>query len=558
MDLLEGLSFGLEIATRPENILAALVGALIGTLVGVLPGLGPTAGAAILLPLTFTLDPVAGLIMIAAIYYGVQYGGSTTAILLNIAGEANSVPVMRDGYQMTKQGRAGPALTIVTVGSFLAGTISVVLVAAFGTSVARLAFEFGPAEFFVIIVMAAVLLTTVMGGSLASGLVPLSIGVLVGTVGLDPVTASNRFTLGTVTLTQGISIVALSVGVFGLVELMHLVGDPNRAPRAQRVRLKQLRPSRSDLRRSWFPWGRGTAVGFIAGLIPGPAPAVATFAAYRLESMVSKNRRELGTGAVEGVAAPEAANNAAATSGMVPLLALGLPFTPALALLLAAMVVQGITPGPLLVSQNPDVFWGIIASMYIGNIALVVLNLPMVGVWVSLLRLPRHVLVTSITLFALAGAYTLNGSELDLWVVIGAGVIGYVLERTGFQLAPMALGLILGPYAEKYLRESLSISDGEVTSLFDSAVSRTLWGVLILGMVLSAVFKLVRARRRPVADEPEPGVLALSPEVVEERLDSHNDLPRRPEEAQTSGAASTSGPTTRRPSGAPSNSAEEP
>lgn len=496
MEVIDSLFYGLQVAAQPENILAALIGALAGTVVGVLPGLGPTAGAAILLPLTFSFDPVTGLIMIAAIYYGVQYGGSTTAILLNIAGEANSVPTMRDGYQMTLKGRAGPALSIVTIGSFIAGTASIILVAGFGSGLAHLGMEFGSAEFLAIIVIAIVVLTTALGGSLTSNLLPLLIGMGIGTVGLDPVSAAARFTFGNVTLSQGIEIVAVTVGLFGLVELLELIWNPQRTRKSEKVRLRDLPPSRDELRRSWAPWGRGTAVGFLAGLIPGPAPAVATFTAYRVEKSVSRHRHELGSGAVEGIAAPEAANNAAATSGMIPLLSLGLPFTPALALMMAAMIVQGVTPGPLLVDQHPDIFWGVIASMYVGNIVLVLLNLPMIGVWVAMLRVPRHLLIGAISLLALVGSFVLNQSVLDLWVLIIAGVVGFVLARAEFQLAPVALGMILGPFAEKYTRDTLAVSGGELNSLFSSPLAMSMWiatGAWIVMACCLAIMRRVRS-----------------------------------------------------------------
>lgn len=494
MDIFQQLLFGFEVVLTPENLAAALIGCVAGTLVGVLPGLGPTAGAAILLPLTFTLGPVAGLIMIAAIYYGVQYGGSLTSVLLNIPGETSSVMTTIDGYQMTRQGRAGAALFIMTIGSFIAATIAVVLVTFIGPPIAELAIKFAAPEFLALAVVGLVFLVRVMGGSLVSGLVPMVIGLALGAVGLDAVSGTNRLLFGVPELSQGINIVAVAVGVFGVAEVMRLVADSDRLPKAQKIPLRDLRPSRDDLRRSWAPWGRGTTTGFIFGLLPGPGPTVSTFVSYRLERTFSKNRDQLGKGAIEGVAAPEAANNAAATSGMVPLLALGIPFTPVLALMVAAMMVQGVTPGPLLSVQHPDIFWGVIASMYIGNVVLVVLNLPLIGIWVKVLQIPRPILVSTITVVSIAGTFALNSSMLDVWVLLVAGAVGYVLTNLGYHLAPLALGLILGPFAERYLREGLFISQGDLTYFVTSPIAAVLWGFLILGVAAQTIFA-ARARR---------------------------------------------------------------
>lgn len=495
MDVFEQLLYGFQIALTPENLLAALIGCLVGTMVGVLPGLGPTAGAAVLLPLTFTLGPVAGLIMIAAIYYGVQYGGSLTSVLLNIPGESSSVMTAVDGYQLTRQGRGGATLFIVTIGSFIAATVSIILVTFIGPSVAGFAIKFGPPEFLALAVIGLVFLVRVMGGSLASGLIPMVIGLALGTVGLDSVSGTNRLEFGIPALAGGIDVVAVAVGVFGIAEVMRLVSDQGRLPKARKVRLRELHPSRSELRRSWAPWGRGTITGFIFGLLPGPGPTLSTFVAYKFERIFSKNKDQLGKGAIEGVAAPEAANNAAATSGMVPLLALGIPFTPVLALMVAAMMIQGVTPGPLLATQRPDLFWGVIASMYIANVVLVILNLPMIGVWVRMLQIPRSVLVPIITIVSIVGTYALSNSMLDVVVLLLAGVLGYVLTHLGYHLAPLALGLILGPFAERYLREGLFISQGDVTYFFTSPIALVLWTLLVLGLLAQTVMG-IRARRR--------------------------------------------------------------
>jgi len=494
MDTFQQLLYGFEVVLTPENLMAALIGCLAGTMVGVLPGLGPTAGAAVLLPLTFTLGPVAGLIMIAAIYYGVQYGGSLTSVLLNIPGETSSVMTTVDGYQLTRQGRAGAALFITTIGSFIAATVAVVLVTLIGPPIADFAIKFGPPEFLALAVIGLVFLVRIMGGSLTSGLIPMVIGLMLGTIGMDAVSGTNRLQFGVPALIEGIDVVAVAVGVFGIAEVMRLIADEGRLPTVKKVRFRELRPTREDVRRSWAPWGRGTLTGFIFGLLPGPGPTMSTFVAYKLERTVSKHRDEFGKGAIEGVAAPEAANNAAATSGMVPLLALGIPFTPVLALMVAAMMIQGVTPGPLLSVQHPEIFWGVIASMYIGNVVLVVLNLPMIGVWVRLLQIPRPILVSIITVVSIAGTYALNSSMLDVAVLVIAGAVGYVLTNYGFHMAPLALGLILGPFAERYLREGLFISQGDLTYFVTSPIAAVLWGLLVAGLLLQTVMS-VRARR---------------------------------------------------------------
>lgn len=495
MDVVQQLLYGFEVALTPENLLAAFIGCLAGTMVGVLPGLGPTAGAAVLLPLTFTLGPVAGLIMIASIYYGVQYGGSLTSVLLNIPGETSSVMTTVDGYQLTRKGRAGATLFIVTTGSFIAATVAIVLVSFIGPSIAKLAIKFGPPEFLALAVVGLVFLVRIMGGSLFSGLIPMVIGLALSTIGLDAVSGTNRLEFGIPSLAAGMDVVAVAVGVFGIAEVMRLVADEGRLPKARKVRLRELRPSHDELRRSWAPWGRGTLTGFIFGLLPGPGPTISTFIAYKFESVFSRNRQQLGKGAIEGVASPEAANNAAATSGMVPLLALGIPFTPVLALMVAAMMIQGVTPGPLLATQHPEIFWGVIASMYIGNVVLVVLNLPMIGLWVRLLQIPRSILVPIITIVSIVGTYALSSSMLDVIVLLFAGVLGYTLTRFGYHLAPLALGLILGPFAERYLREGLYISQGDLTYFFTSPIAMVLWALLLLGLITQTAMG-ARARRR--------------------------------------------------------------
>lgn len=493
---MDGLLYGLEVALSPGNLGAAFVGVLFGTLIGVLPGLGPTAGAAILLPLTFAMDPVAGLIMIAGIYYGTIYGASTTSVLLNIPGDSSAIVTTFDGHKMTKNGRAGPALTIITVGSFLTGTVATLLITFFGPGMSAIAIEFGPGEFLAIVIAGLVFLARVMGGRLLDGLLPLALGLMVATIGFDPAGGTSRFTLGSSTLNQGISVVAVAVGAFGVGEVMRNVLYLNPNERVERIRLKDLIPTKTDWRRALAPWFRGGVLGFVLGLLPGAAPTVSTFMSYRLEKAVSKHRQEIGTGAIEGVAGPEAANNSAATSGIIPLLSLGIPFTVPLALMLAAMMVQGIVPGPLLVDQRPDIFWGVIASMYIGNIMLVILNLPMIGVWVRLLQVPPGILMASIAGLAVAGIFAVNNSIFDVWVLVGSGILGFAFSKIGLHLAPFAIGLILGPFVEKYFREGVIISNGDILYLFDSAIALSIYAIVLVYLTYPLWSRVFRRRKR--------------------------------------------------------------
>ncbi len=510
MNPLEGLLYGLGVAFTPGNLLAALVGALAGTAIGVLPGLGPVAGAALILPLTFALDPVAGLIMIAGIYYGSMYGGSTTAVLMNMPGESASVVTAIDGYQLTRKGRAGAVLSIMAVGSFVAGTLGVLAIMFFSPLLADFGLRFGSAEFFALTAGGLLIFSRISGGSLASGLFPMAIGVLLGTIGLEAVTGEYRFTFGTVELAQGVSLVPVAVGLYGLAELMYLVEALHAQPGVLRVKFREMLPTRQEWRSSYAPWGRGTIVGFLFGLLPGPAATLSSFASYRLEKSVARGRAEIGRGAIEGVAGPEAANNAAATGALVPLLSLGIPFSPVLSLMIAAMVIQGIQPGPLLVDQHPEIFWGIVASMYIGNIMLLILNLPLVGVWVSLLRIPAYLLVPLILLFAVIGAYSVRSSMLDVYILVAVGLLGYALRKLDFQLAPLVIGLVLGPEIEKHFREGLFASQGDLSTFVTKPIALVFWIAVLLvmfGALGRWAFQRVRLadrlRRRTAATNPE-------------------------------------------------------
>lgn len=503
----EGLLYGLEVALTPGNLLAALAGALVGTLLGILPGVGPVAGAAIILPLTFTMEPTAALIVIAAVYYGVAYGGSTTAILMNIPGETSSVMTAIDGHQMTRQGRAGPALGITAIASFVAAMGSVLLVALATPFFADIGLKFGPAEFFAITMGGLLILSMAFNGaSPASGVLPLFVGLGLGTVGTEAVTGAQRFTFGSLALADGVSIVSLGIGVFAITELLVVIGTGRifSRPSLTPIRFRDCIPTREDLRRSAAPMGRGGLMGFVLGLMPGPSQAMSTFFSYRVEQSVGKHRHELGQGAVEGVAAPEAANNAAATSSLVPILALGLPFSATLAFMITALQVQGITPGPLLITERPDIFWGVIASLIIGNVVLVFLNLNLISLWVRVLRVPYDILVPSIFALGVAGAFGARYIPADVLWVIPLAVIGYLFRRSSLGIVPLLLGLILGPLVEKHLRESLFLSAGDWSYLFaSSGITIGIWVVVLAALLLPPVAGAVTrrsGRRRSLAD----------------------------------------------------------
>ncbi|MBI4292353.1 MAG: tripartite tricarboxylate transporter permease [Betaproteobacteria bacterium] len=492
MSPLDGMLYGLNVVFTYQNLLAAFAGALAGTVIGVMPGLGPVAGIAMILPITYSLNPTAGVIMMAGIYYGAMYGGSTTAILVNMPGESASVMTCIDGYQMTKKGRAGVALTLVALGSFVGGTISVAGVMLFAPLLAEVGIMFGPAEFFAIAAGGLLIFSRISGGTLAAGIFPMAIGLLMGTIGQEAVTAENRFTFGFNDLSQGVTLVAMVVGLYGIAEIMCVVESLRGQKKPAGVRLRDMLPTRTDWRRSWAPMGRGTVLGFVFGLLPGPHSTLSSFASYRLEKGVSKYRDEIGQGALEGVVGPETANNAAATSTMVPLLALGIPFGAITALMLSTLMIHGVQPGPLLMTQHPDVFWGLIVSMYVGNLMLVVLNVPMIGVWVSMLRIPTYIFLPLILLAAIVGSYSVNNSMHDVYLLLLFGVVGYGLRKFDFQLAPMVVGLVLGPLIEKNLREGLFMSLGDISIFYRSPIALGTWILVVIVMTLGFQRALLR------------------------------------------------------------------
>ncbi|MBM9593160.1 tripartite tricarboxylate transporter permease [Roseitranquillus sediminis] len=505
MEAIEGLIQGFQVAMLAENLLAALIGAALGTAVGVLPGLGPLGGAALVLPFTYSMEPTAAIIMIAGIYYGGMYGGSTTSVLLNVPGETASVVTTLDGYPLTQKGRAGPTLFIMAIGSAVAAFISLVLLTFFSPWLARFGLRFGPAEFFAVMTCGLIVLSRVSGGSLMSNLFPLMIGIVAGTVGQEAVSSAVRFTFGYFPLIAGLELVALAIGLFGLAEVLRLVENPAGTPRVKTVRVRDMVPSREEFSRSVGPWGRGSLVGFVFGLLPGPSAAMSSYASYQLEKKVARGRAEMGKGAIEGVAGPEAANNAAATSGMIPVLSLGLPFSATLALILAALMIHGIQPGPLLPIQHPDIFWGVIASMFVGNIMLLMLNIPMIGVWVSMLKVPIWLLGAIVIVIAVVGTFAARNNLTDVYVLTGAAAAGYFLHKLGFNLAPLILGFVLGPEIEKHLRQGLYLSNGDLTYFIERPIAATLWGITILTFLVVFLWRRFFGERARELDAIESG-----------------------------------------------------
>ena len=505
MGPVEGLLYGFTVALTPANLFACFIGVFVGTIVGVLPGIGPVGAMALLLPSTFALHPATALIMLAGIYYGSMYGGSTTSILVNVPGEAGSVVTLIDGYQMTRRGRAGAALAIAAVGSFVAGSVGVVGIMMAASWLADLAVRFGPPEYFAITLGGLLLLSRLTGGSIVHAFVMVAIGLALGTVGMDTISARRRFTFGSVQLSQGIDLVPVIMGLYGVAEVLLLAEEGIKRATIATVRLRQMLPTPLEWRQAAAPIARGSIVGFAAGLVPGPAAVLSTFIAYTLEKKVSRTPERFGHGAVEGVAGPEAANNAATAGAMVPLLSLGIPFSPATAILLGALVIHGLQPGPLMISQRPEVFWGFIASMYIGNFMLLLLNLPLVGIFVSVLRLPQHILATLVLLLCLVGAFSLNNSFLDLWVLALFGVFGYGLRKARIDPSPLVVALVLGPMMEKTLRQALSMTRGSVVDLIARPLTASILIIALAAFIGPMIVRLLRRHRVPAVAGGIPG-----------------------------------------------------
>ena len=492
MDSLEGLAYGFRVALGGQNLFACLIGVFMGTVVGVLPGLGPIGAMALLIPITYSFGPTTALIMLAGIYYGSMYGGSTTSILINVPGEATSVVTAIDGYKMARKGRAGAALAISAVGSFVAGTIGIVLLMFFAPPLAGLALKFGPAEYFSLTLVGLVFLSQLGGGAALKSYAMVLLGLLLATVGMEPLSGLPRFTFGQLELGQGIELVPVAMGLYGIAEVLLIAERITGIPALIKVRFRELFPTTKEWKQSLPPMARGSGIGFFIGLLPGPAAILATFASYTLEKKISNHPEKFGQGAIEGVAGPEAANNSASAGAMVPLLALGIPFAPATAMLLGALMIHGVQPGPLLMSQKPEIFWGVIASMYIGNIVLLILNLPLVGVFASILRMPQHLLMGFILLLCLIGTYSVNNSFLDIYMLIGMGFLGYFLRKLNFNPAPVILGLVLGPMLENSLRESLYLSRGSFWAIISRPIPAFLFTVAIAIILIPFLVRLLK------------------------------------------------------------------
>lgn len=485
MNVISSLLAGFATAMSGTNLLYCFVGVLLGTVVGILPGLGGVTTMVLLLPLTYTMNSTTALIMLAGVYYGSMYGGSTTAILMNMPGESPAMVTTFDGYKMAKKGRAGAALAISAYGSFVAGTLGIVGIMLFSPMLAKAALAFGPPEFFAISCLGFVLLSNLTGKSFLRSFLMVLLGVMLGTIGIDPIEGYMRFTLRVTELSRGIEMSVVTIAVFGLAEILLNAMEKYDPANLIKVKVREMYPNKEEMKRSVAPILRGSVIGFLIGLIPGPAAIMSTLASYAVEKKVSKHPEQFGQGAIEGVAGPESANNAASSGAFVPLLALGLPFAPAAAILLSGLTIQGITPGPLFITQNPGLFWGLIASMYVGNIMLLVLNLPMVPVFASLVKIPPQKLLPIVTVVAFCGAFSMNNSTFDLWLLIIFAILGFVMKRTNFDAAPLIVGLVLGPEMEASLRRGLIMGGGSFLYFIQRPISCAILACAVLYMAFA-------------------------------------------------------------------------
>ena len=499
METLANLGLGFSVALQPTNLLFCFIGVLVGTFIGVLPGLGPIAAIALLLPLTFKMAPAAAIIMLAGIYYGAMYGGSTTSILVNIPGEAASVVTCLDGYQMARQGRAGPALGIAALGSFIAGTVGLVGLVFFAPPLGAFALGFGPPEYFAITFLGLTLVSYLSRGSILKALLMAVLGLLMGTIGTDPISGQERFSYRSLTLADGLGLVPIAMGLFGVAEILDNLGKSLRGDVYERE-IKGLLPSLDDWKHSIWPIVRGSVVGFFIGILPGPSGAMSSFASYAIEKRLSRHPEKFGKGAIEGVAGPESANNSATAGAFIPLLSLGFPSNIVMALFIGALLIHGVQPGPLFMKNYPELFWGVVASMYVGNAMLLVLNLPLIGIWVRLLRVPYVILYPLILLFCLIGVYSINNNIVEIFIMVIAGVAGLALRRLGFDGAPFLLALVLGPMMESSLRQALLISRGSFAIFFTRPVSGVLM-ILATAFLLTALVPMLKSKREKLAAE---------------------------------------------------------
>ncbi len=503
MDLFQNILLGFQVALSLQNLFFCFVGVTIGTLIGVLPGIGPVTGVAILIPITFGMNATTAIITMAGVYYGAMYGGSTTSILLNVPGESSSVMTTLDGYQMARKGRAGPALGMAAISSFIAGTFAVVLLTFIAPPLADFALSFGPPEYFALTFMGLTLVTSLSGKSMIKGIMSGVFGLILASVGIDPVSGEERFTFGNIYLLDGFGFIGVAVGLFAVAEVLVNLEEPLEQVFVKtKLNLRNLFPNLQDWKDSLGAIGRSSLIGFFIGVLPGAGATIASFLSYAVEKRLSTHPEKFGTGVIEGVAAPEGANNAAAGGAMVPLLTLGIPGSGTTAVLLGALLIHGLRPGPLLFQSNPDFVWGVIASMYIGNVMLLILNLPLVGMWASMLRVPYRILMPLIITISAVGVFATDNNIFDMWVMFGFGIIGYLMRKLDFPPAPAVLALVLGPLVERSLRQSLTISHGDLSIFFTRPVSAT----LTIFALLSLFAPVVRAvwRQPGSREETQP------------------------------------------------------
>ena len=501
MDIFAHAMMGFQVALQPANLFFCFIGVLIGTLVGVLPGLGPVAAMSLLLPSTFHVSPVSAIIMLAGIYYGAMYGGSTTSILVNIPGEAASVVTCLDGYQMARKGRAGPALGIAAFGSFIGGTLSIIGLMFMAPPLAEMALQFGPPEYFALMLLGLIILTFLASGSMPKALMMAAFGLFLGLIGMDIMTATPRFTFNLYFLMDGVGLVPVVMGLFGVSEVLLNVEARIKQDVFQ-TKIKGLLPNLKDWRDSTWPIIRGSVLGFFLGILPGGGAVISSFVSYGVEKKCSRHPEKFGTGVIEGVAGPETANNAATGGAFIPLLTLGIPANAVMAMLLGALIIYGMQPGPMLIKQHPDLFWGVVTSMYIGNAMLLVLNLPLIGVWVKILKIPYPILFPLILLFCLIGVFSLNNNVGEIGLMLFFGGVGYLMKKFNYEAAPLVLALVLGPMMENALRQSLIMSNGSVSIFFTRPISLGIV-LVVLALLLLPLLPWVKRKREVIAEIAE-------------------------------------------------------
>jgi len=484
MDIFSNIAIGLETALTLNNLFYCFLGVFLGTLIGVIPGIGVLSAISMLFPMTFYLEPTTALIMLAGIWYGTSYGGNTASILLNIPGTPANAVTCLDGYPMARQGRGGVALLMTTVASFIGGSIGIVLLMLFSPIIAKYALSFGSADYFSLMVLGLVAASTISEGSLSKGLAMVILGIMFGTVGADIYTGTPRFSFGVLELTDAISLIALAMGVFGVSEVIASVRKVNVGDiDPESVKFKAMKPTRDDMRRSWFPMLRGSSIGAFFGTLPGTGPSVAAFMAYAVEKRAAKEPERFGKGAIEGIMAPESANNSADQTSFIPTLSLGIPGSPTMALMLGALMIHGIAPGPTLMTDQPSLFWGLIMSFWIGNLMLVILNVPLIGIWVRLLTIPYHLLFPAVLMFICIGTYSVNNSAFEVWLVVFFGFAGYLMRIFNFPAAPLLLGFVLGPLMEEHFRRAMLMSRGSFSTFIDRPISATVLGITALLLI---------------------------------------------------------------------------